>query len=232
MSGLVDAAAAMMRMSSQRIDNAALNIANVSTPGYKRQVRPSATADAVFNATLEKMRVDLRGGKLSETARPLDVAINGDGFFQMRAGERIVYSRQGAFHADGEGHLVGPQGYVLQQRGGGDLIVGGSAVTVTSDGNVLDGERAIGRIAVMRARDTAAVEAIDGGTFAIADDAVEAIDAPSLRPGALEASNVSLGDEMVGMMGAMRGAETGARLIQLYDDLMGKAISSLGQAAR
>ncbi len=48
----------------------------------------------------------------------------------------------------------------------------------------------------------------------------------------LESSNVSLGDEMIGMMGALRSADTGARLVQVYDDLMGKAISAFGQSAR
>jgi flagellar basal-body rod protein FlgG len=48
----------------------------------------------------------------------------------------------------------------------------------------------------------------------------------------VEASNVSLGDEMVGMMQALRQAESGARLVQVYDDLMGRAITSFGQSGR
>jgi flagellar basal-body rod protein FlgG len=48
----------------------------------------------------------------------------------------------------------------------------------------------------------------------------------------IEASNVSLGDEMVAMMTALRQAESGARLAQLYDDLMGRAITTLGESKR
>lgn len=232
MSGLIDAATAVMRASSQRIDSAAVNVANVSTPGFKRQLRSADRAGAPFDAALNRLRVDLSAGKLTETGRPLDLAITGDGFFQLRAGDTLIYSRQGAFALDAQGHVVTPQGYALQQAGGGDLVLDKGAVTVAADGTVLDGDRPLGRVAVFQANSAADVSAIDGSVFAIAEDAVKATDTPSLRQGALEASNVTMGDEMVGMMGALRGAETGARLVQVYDDLMGKAISTFAQAGR
>ena len=225
-----------MRTSSQRIDSAAINVANVSTPGFKRQLRPSDRssdrADTRFDAALTRLRVDLGAGKLTETGRPLDLAINGDGFFQLRAGDTLVYSRQGGFARDAEGRVVTPQGYALQQAGGGDLVLDTAAVSVAADGTVLDGDRPLGRIAVFQAGGADDVTAVDGSIFEIGADAATALDAPSLRQGALEASNVSLGNEMVGMMSALRGAETGARLVQVYDDLMGKAISTFGQVGR
>jgi flagellar basal-body rod protein FlgG len=221
-----------MRASSQRVDTSAINVANVSTPGFKRQLRSADTAVATFDAALARVRVDMAAGKFTQTGRPLDLAINGDGFFQLRAGDRMIYSRQGAFSLDGDGRVVTPQGYALQQAGGGDLTLDSAAVTISADGNVLDGDRPVGRVAVFRPSAADGAEAIDGSVFSIAEGAAEAMDTPSLRQGALEASNVSLGDEMVGMMGALRGAETGARLVQVYDDLMGKAITTFGQGGR
>ncbi len=53
-----------------------------------------------------------------------------------------------------------------------------------------------------------------------------------LRQGMIENSNVSLGDEMVETMAALRQSEVGSRLVQVYDDLLGRALSSLGQAGR
>lgn len=204
----------------------------MSTPGFKRQLRSADTAVATFDAALTRVRVDMTSGKFTQTGRPLDLAINGDGFFQLRAGDRMIYSRQGDFSLDAEGHVVTPQGYVLQQAGGGDLTLDSAAVTISADGNVLDGDRPVGRVGVFRPAAAGDVVAIDGSVFSIADGAAQAMDAPSLRQGALEASNVSLGDEMVGMMAALRGAETGARLVQVYDDLMGKAITTFGQGGR
>ncbi len=232
MSGLIDSAAAAMRVSSQRIDNSAINVANISTPGFKRRLSSADQVQPLFNSTLARIRVDLRSGKVTETSRPLDLAINGDGYFQLRAGDRLVYSRQGAFSIAADGRVVTPQGYVLQQAGGGDLNLDSSNVQIAGDGTVLDGDRPLGRIALFTARTAADIDPIDGSIFGIAEDAAQEMASPSLRQGALETSNVSLGDEMVSMMGALRGAETGARLVQVYDDLLGKAISTFGQTAR
>lgn len=232
MSGLIDAATAVMRASSQRIDVAAINVANISTPGFKRQLRSANRADLPFDATLARLRVDQTAGRLAETGRPLDLAINGEGLFQLRAGERMLYSRQGGFAVGPDGRVVTPQGYALQQAGGGDLVLDSASVKIEPDGTVLDGERPVGRVGVFGARAAADVSAIDGSMFTITDDALAPMETPSLRQGALEMSNVTLADEMVGMMTALRGSETGARLVQVYDDLMGKAISTFGQVGR
>jgi flagellar basal-body rod protein FlgG len=219
-----------MRGSSARVDRAAVNVANASTPGFKRQLR-AGDADG-FGATLARVRVDLAAGKLVETGRPLDLAIGGPGFFELRAGDRMVYSRQGNFTLDPEGKVVTPQGYVLQQAGGGDLVLDSAAVKIDADGTVTDGDKPAGRIAVFGTAVPEDATPIDGSLFSIAGDAAEPLSTPSLRQGATESSNVSLGDEMTSMMSALRGAETGARLVQVYDDLMGKAIGTFGQVGR
>lgn len=232
MSGLVDSATAVMRASSARVDRAAVNVANVSTPGFKRQLQSSDQVNGDFATTLSRLRVDMQAGKLVETGRPLDLAINGSGFFQLKAGDRLVYSRQGNFSLASDGRVITPQGYTLQQTGGGDLVLDTGMVKIAADGTILDGDKPLGQIAVYSIRDGASATPLDGSLFTLADDDAEAIATPSLRQGAVEASNVSLGDEMISMMGALRGAETGAKLVQVYDDLMGKAISTFGQVGR
>jgi len=232
MSGLVDSATAVMRASSARVDRAAVNVANVSTPGFKRQLQSSDRVDGDFAATLSRLRVDMQAGKLVETGRALDLAINGDGFFQLKAGDQLVYSRQGNFSLASDGRVITPQGYTLQQAGGGDLVLGTGTAKIAADGTILDGDKPLGQVAVYAIRDGASATPLDGSLFTLAEGDAETIATPSLRQGAVEASNVSLGDEMISMMGALRGAETGAKLVQVYDDLMGKAISTFGQVGR
>jgi flagellar basal-body rod protein FlgG len=169
---------------------------------------------------------------MSSTGNPLDLAISGGGFFQLRAGEEIVYSRQGQFRLGPDGTVVTPQGYALQQAGGGDLVLERAAVTILTDGTVLDQDRPVGRIGVFGAAAGQAPQPVSGSIFKIADDAVEEIAAPELRQGMVEASNVTLGDEMVEMMAVLRQAEGGSRLVQLYDDLMGRAITTFGQGGK
>ena len=230
MSGVVDSAVSAMAGASRRTEIAAINIANVSTPGFKR-LRRTAGMDAStpFADAVRRVRADLSPGKTIETGRPLDLAIDGPGYFQLRAGDRILYSRQGGFTRAADGTLVTPQGSVLQQAGGGDLVLTGQTATVLADGTVMDGENRVGRVAVFQANGQDAPQSLDGSLFTMPNGGADEVVAPSIRAGAIEASNVSLGDEMVGTMAAMRDAETGAKLVQIYDDLVGKAIQTFGQ---
>ncbi|NVL83980.1 flagellar hook-basal body complex protein, partial [Escherichia coli] len=101
MSGLVDAATALLSASERKLEVAAHNVANVSTPGFKRQIGFSQLLQASPNDVRPLPEVAVRRnfaqGKLTETRNPFDLAISGDGFFQLRAGDRLVYSRQGQF---------------------------------------------------------------------------------------------------------------------------------------
>lgn len=169
---------------------------------------------------------------MGTTGNPLDLAISGAGFFQLRSGDEIVYSRQGQFRLAADGTVVTPQGYALQQAGGGDLVLEGAAVRILKDGTVLDQERPVGRIAIFGALAGRAPHPVSGSIFTIPDDAAEEIAAPELRQGMVEASNVTLGDEMVAMMAVLRQAEGGSRLVQLYDDLLGRAITTFGQGGK
>ena len=236
MSGLVESATSILSASERRLETIANNVSNLSTPGFKRQLSftdalAAAEPDSLA-ALLPRVRADLAQGRLSETGNSLDLAISGDGFFRLRAGDSIVYSRQGQFRLDAEGRVVTPQGHVLQQAGGGDLLLDRAAVEILADGNVLDEGRPVGRIALFAPAEGAAAEPMAGSLFAIAEESVEEARGAELRQGMVEASNVSMGDEMVAMMAALRQAEGGARLIQLYDELIGRAVTTLGQTGR
>lgn len=234
MSGLIDAATAILGISEKRLEIAAHNVANISTPGFKRKIGFSQllrTAEGDLSVLPEVIvRSSFAQGKLSETRNPLDLAISGDGFFQLRAGERIFYSRQGQFTLSADGTLVTPQGYVLQQQGGGDLVLDRAQVTIEQDGTVLDDNRPIARIEIFAPLNAAMLDPVGESCFSAGAAGMDPVRDPVIRQGMVESSNVELGDEMVSMMTALRQSESGARLIQVYDDLIGRAISSLGQS--
>jgi flagellar basal-body rod protein FlgG len=216
--------------SERRLESVSNNVSNISTPGFKRQIsfeevmggRESAAAEGL------RQRADLSQGQLSKTGNPLDLAISGPGFFRLRSGDEIVYSRQGQFRVGADGAVVNSKGQILQQAGGGDLVLERAAVEILEDGTVLDGTRPVGKIGVYVAGDSAALRSLGGSTFAASEESMEDAPASALRQGMVEASNVVLGDEMVTMMATVRQAEGGARLVQIYDDLLGRAISTFG----
>jgi flagellar basal-body rod protein FlgG len=228
--GLIESASGILSASERRLENVSNNVSNISTPGFKRQIsfeevmngRESGSTDALRQSS------DFSQGQLSKTGNPLDLAISGPGFFRLRSGDEILYSRQGQFRIGADGNVINTQGHVLQQAGGGDLVLERAGVEILEDGTVLDGTRPVGRIGVYVSADPAAMRSLGGSTFTAGEDAMEDAPASALRQGMVEASNVVLGDEMVTMMATVRQAEGGARLVQIYDDLIGRAISTFG----
>ncbi|PTS90573.1 hypothetical protein DBR17_01225 [Sphingomonas sp. HMWF008] len=230
MSGLVESASAILRVAQQRLESASQNVANITTPGYKRQISfvevMASQPDRAGDVPALRLRPDLTQGKLSATGGPLDIAISGDGFFALRDGTTTLYSRQGQFTRAADGTLVTAQGYALQQASGGDVVVENSAVTIANDGTVLDAGRPVARIGVYVPDSSASMRSLDGSTFQLESGHATELASPMLRQGMIEASNVSVGDEMITMMAALRQAESGSRLVQTYDDLLGRAITA------
>jgi flagellar basal-body rod protein FlgG len=230
MQGLIESATGILSASERRLESVSNNVSNISTPGFKRQVSfedVMSGRESVAGTALQH-RADFSQGQMSRTGNPLDLAISGGGFFRLRAGDQILYSRQGQFTVAADGTVINRQGHVLQQSGGGDLVLERASVEILEDGTVLDGSRPIAKIGVYAAADPAALRSLGGSMFAGREDAMEEAPAAGVRQGMVEASNVVLGDEMVAMMTTVRQAEAGARLVQIYDDLLGRAIATFG----
>ena len=232
MPGLVESATAIMTMAERRLDVVSRNVANISTPGYKRKMAfvdaIGATPNVISAVPKIAVHTFVDQGKLQSTGNPLDMAISGPGYFVLRSGETLLYSRQGQFRRDPAGAIVTPQGYVLQQAGGGDLVAEG-ALSLAADGTLLVDGQPVARIAIQRPENDGTLTPVGESYFSAGSVAMEDVENVTLRSAMVESSNVSLGDEMTQSMLALRQAENGARLIQLYDDLMGRAVTAFGQ---
>jgi flagellar basal-body rod protein FlgG len=233
MRGIWEIAGAILAQSQRRLESAAANVANIATPGYKRRVafsdvlaqdsgaaRAGRPADSTF--------LDVSAGKLMETGKPTDLALAGDGFFILKSDDKQVYSRLGQFRRDGDGRLVSGDGFALQAKEGGDVVLRDGAFELKPDGTIVQNGAPVARVAVAVFAEPSAL-ASRGGYFEAGDAEPQEVAAPALRQGALEASNVSTGDEMVTMMESVRRAESAQRILNTYDDLMGRAIGAFGQ---
>ena len=213
---------------------AAQNIANSTTPGYKRHISfvKLMSRDTFDDAPSgsEEISVDLSSGKLSTTGAPSDLAIAGDGFFVVNGAEGPLLTRRGQFQRTADGRLVDGQGRALQVEGGGDLVLKGAEFKVLEDGAVIENGVASAKLAVVNIENPRSVHFVAGDVYDASLSAMTQVEKPSVHQGMLEASNISMGAEMVSIMGALRRAETGQRLVGLYDDLMGRVISTIGQA--
>ena len=232
---ITEIAAQILSRAQERAEVAAQNITNASTPGYRRRVPFSemvAAAQQQQGGPQGQARTgaaaDFTAGQLVETGSPTDIAIGGQGFFAVRGGEATFYTRHGQFRRDSEGRLTTAHGLVLQSVDGGDVTVGEAPFEVARDGTVTRNGEPLARIALVDFEDRATLAPGEGGAFSAGGSEPVPVAAPSLRQGMLESSNVSMGDEMVAMMEAVRRAETGQRLVTTWDDMMGRALNVFG----
>ena len=228
---LLEIAASTLVGAEQRIEIAARNVANASTPGYKREVAfaeiPAATDQprrAVESVPLVRSRSVAEQGVLVESGKPLDLAISGDAVMLVRASDRLLPSRGGSFALSAEGTLVDGQGRVLQQAGGGDLVLDRNDPVILADGTVLADDTPVGAVGLFAAP--------AGG---LADLSVDAVAQPAesaaseIRQGMLERSNVMLSDEIVALIQAQRAGESAAQIVRTYDQLLGQATTTFGR---
>jgi flagellar basal-body rod protein FlgF len=229
--GLLEIASVVFARAQQTVQVSAQNLANLTTPGFRaHRTFANALVSLVDpeSSNPSTDATDFSTGKLQNTASPYDLAILGDGYFTVRTGDALAYTRDGQFHRDQDGHLVTASGAVLQADNG-DAIAD-ERTKILSDGTMLQDGQAVARLAIAMFDNTQLLTPAGDGCFTAPDHAAQDMATPNVRQGALEASNVSTADEMVAMMGALRSAESGQRVVQVYDDLMGRALTAFGQA--
>ena len=236
MPSLIDSASAVLLSAERSLEASSQNIANASTKGYKKQISfkdalNSAETEPYELATLKSL-VDFTQGRLTETGKPLDLAIFGPGLLQLRDDDHFVYSRGGSFVRSEDGLVTDADGRVLQQAGGGDLELKGETVGILEDGTVLEDGTPTGRLGLYEMSDASALTALGGSAFTADRAAMSDATGSQLRQGFIENSNVVMSDEMLSMMTSVRQAESGGRLVQFYDELIGQAITTFSRSGK
>ncbi|MCT4684807.1 MAG: flagellar basal-body rod protein FlgG, partial [Roseicyclus sp.] len=230
------------------------NLANVNTTGFRRdrahfetllyqEYRPAGaqTSEATQQTSALALGTGVRlvatekihtQGSLTTTDNALDVAIEGDGFFQVLLPDgQIGYTRNGAFSRNAEGVLTTSSGYVLQpeiqipEDAMSIAISRDGIVSVTQPGDV--GAVEVGQITLARFANARGLDPV-GETFLMESTASGppivseplADGAGGLRQGALESSNVNVVQELVEMIEAQRAYEINSRSISATDEMM------------
>jgi flagellar basal-body rod protein FlgF len=231
--GIVEIGSALLSRTQAEAEIAAQNVVNLTTPGYKarRHFAEALHASGPQGAAEPSSApsVDFTPGKIRITGNPFDLAIVGEGFFVVRSQDRVMFTRDGQFVRDAEGRWVTPHGLILQSDAG-DVTTSAGEIAVAADGTVLRDGEPVARIGIARFADPAVLRPVGGSLFEAPTEIDWRLSTPHLEQGALEASNVSNAVEMLALMASLRRAETGQKLIQTYDDLMGKALAAFGQA--
>lgn len=235
MADAISITAASMAFDMQRLATISHNLANATTPGFKRELAYSRPflqqLDALaLQVPLPQLRsvVDLRAGTLRATGHALDVALEGEGWFEVMTAGGPAYTRQGNFQLDARGRLVTHAGWPVMGADG-EITLGNGPVRVDTQGRIFEGDRAAGQLRVVGfARSSALVNAGEG-LWRADDQGAQPLDKPAVRQGHLENANIQTVGEMVRMIETMRHFETGQKLVQGIDEMLGRAIRTLGE---
>ena len=237
------------------------NLANIGTTGFKRdranfatltyqdariagQQSSSETAYATglnlgTGVSVQSTTSITTQGTLNTTSNPLDMALDGDGFFQVQLpGGRLGYTRAGNFSRSAEGQLVTAQGYAVQPA----ITVpeGASAISISTDGTVsasIAGQTAattLGQITLASFANPAGLRAV-GDNFLVETGASGQAQIGAageagrghLRQGMLEASNVNVVQELVDMIECQRAYEINSKMISAVDEMLKNANQTL-----
>jgi flagellar basal-body rod protein FlgG len=229
------AAASGMSAQERQLDVVANNLANVSTDGYHAE--RVAFGDLLYSQVNEAGTNTTTGagaeaqvvgdssspGALRQTGRPLDLAIAGEGFFELRrANGQLVLTRNGAFTLDAQRRVVSADGSLVQPPIRLPAGVSPQQVSIASDGTVRAAGRTLGRIRVVTV--TAPDKLLASGQNELAPTAASGPPTPArsarVTQGALEGSDVEVASEMATMMSAERGYQMGSTAVQVEGQML------------
>jgi flagellar basal-body rod protein FlgG len=233
-------AAAGMAAQQQRMDAVANDLANANTTGYKHQ--RVGFRDLVYDQTGRSSAQGVRTGSgaaavdagrafaqgtLQRTDRPLDVAIQGEGFLRVRLPDgRDALTRDGGLHIDGNRRLTTSTGALVQPAITVPEGLGEDQVSIGPDGTVLAAGNRIGRLDVVTVRSQAGLLSVGNNAFVTTPASGAAVAAPratTLSQGALEASNTDMAEAMVSMIESQRAYQLASKAISTADEMMGIA---------
>jgi flagellar basal-body rod protein FlgG len=227
-------AAAGMAAQQQRMDSLSNDVANVNTSGYKRvrigfrdlvYQRTGATGVSTgAGAAAVQLGRGFEQGSFQQTDQPFDMAINGDGYFQVRQAStgQIALTRDGSLQVDALGQLVTAEGDRLVPPIQLPRGVDPSTITIGQDGTMSSAGRRLGQIQLVTVPAPTGLASAGNGYYTVtaASGAVRRATGATLEQGGLEASNVSLADTMVDMMDAQRSYSMASKAIHMQDQMM------------
>lgn len=227
--------------SYRAMDVIANNIANLSTPAYKREevqfkeyVEQLPTVEGqngpqtlTFVQDAGVLR-DTSEGQLKRTDAPYDLAINGKGYFEIQTANGPRYTRNGHFALDAQGRLVTADGNPVMGDGGELTITPDDGdIHIAADGTVSGKQGQLGKLKVVDFADESAMTK-EGASLYATTQTAQPIETPNIEQGTIETSNVQPVVEISHMLEVLRAYQATANLTQTQEDMMRQAIDKLG----
>lgn len=238
--------------SQKRMDVVSNNLANATTTGYKKEGLTTQSFDEMYALKIKDLTVghlnenigslslgakigesyrDWSQGSFVSTESNYDFALSGKGFFNIsftnKAGETsTMYSRDGSFQMNQEGYLVTKDGdFVLGESGPIQLPTDIQKLEVQPTGEIYADGVYVDTFALTDFEDYNYLEAYGENLYRTVDGATQTDCTATVNQGYTEASNISVVSEMIEMIGIAREYESGQKVINAVDEMLGKMVS-------
>jgi len=239
------AACAGLRAQSQALEVAGHNLANLNTAGFRGQQTtfqsliavsgpaapnvPNNVLSSVLNSAtnnfgvLEGTHLDMTAGSLQPTGNPLDVGIEGSGFFAIWTARGIRYTRNGSFQVSSSGQLVTAAGDLvlgdpaLKDKDKGGISIPAGDVAIASDGTISVNGAVAGNLQLVEFAAGTKLTSEGGTLIAAPEGSAKPAQQSALKQGSLEASHVNSITSVVTLIGVERQAEMLQRTMSLFD---------------
>lgn len=227
----------------REMDIIANNIANVDTTGFKveslmQKTDPGEPARTIPGprpvkfVAADAVARDFGQGALNKTGASLDMAIEGEGLFQVQTPNGPRFTRDGRFTTDPAGRLVTQQGFPVLSDGGGEIVIDAEKgeVSIRADGTMSQGNELVGKVGMFSFANQSALEKAGDNSFRNSSNLQpQPAETAKLRQGFLENSNVKPVLEITRMVEVSRAYESTARMIDNAADLSRRSVERLGR---
>ena len=223
---------------SQALDLAAGNLANAGTAGYRAErdyfrsviLGPDAP-DSQLNTTVNAFgvlggsRLDFGQGALTPTGNPLDLAIEGDGFFAVQTRQGVRYTRDGQFQRAQDGTLTTQAGEAALDARQQPIRVPAGAIVVGSDGAVSVNGAIAGRLAIFGFASPQSLAAEGANRYVPVDGAQASAGTGAIHQGTLEASNQDVIEGSLQLVLMQRQSEMMEKAVSMFSNDLDKTAS-------
>ena len=227
-------AASGMEAQQQKFDAISNDMSNVDTPGYQSTIvgfhdllyssgNYGSNVATGAGAAAEVMGHDQTQCAIQQTGQPLDVAVQGEGYIEVRKPDGTIgLTRNGALQINEKRQLTNQEGMMVQPPITIPSGVDPSQVSIQSDGTVQAGSQKLGKISLVDVPAPDGLVADGDSVFSAtaASGAIRTAKSASLQQGALEGSNVNMGAEMSKMMVAQQQYAMGSQAIQYQSQML------------
>jgi flagellar basal-body rod protein FlgF len=225
----------------KRIDTIANNVANASTPGFRREeikfeaMLSQAASESVAFASPGDAYIKRDSGQITHTGNPLDVAVQGDAWLAIQTPSGTVYTRDGRMRMTPEGQLQSVAGYPYLDVGGAPLQINpnGGPPQIASDGMITQGGTQLGAIGLFTIEPRAKLSRFENSGVIPDQPAVAELDfrRNGVTQGHIEGSNVNAMWEMSQLIMASRSYDAVSNSMDQSEDSLRSAIKTLGPSS-